>query len=359
MATVIKFCNVKITSLQKLELSQCSPNPALLAIEDVMGGPMKKRKVIAFVVGLFVTTVYLANASWIAGAPNGDMSLLAHRGVHQTYHREGLTNTTCTAERIDLPSHSFIENTIPSIRAAIEAGADIIEIDIKLTKDGEIVVFHDETLDCRTDGGGKTHHETLVYLKSLDIGYGYTADNGKTYPFRGQFIGSMPTLQEVLTIFPETMFMVNLKHSKASEGEIYRDYITAADVVRLGFVGTSRAMTPVKSAYPDMITQTRQNVKSCLKGYILRGWYGGMPKTCEDSFVPVPSNMRHFIWGWPHRFERRLHTVGSRSMLLGPYEGVGSVGLDEVKQLSVIPKDYKGIVFTNKIEVIGPELDAN
>jgi len=41
---------------------------------------------------------------------------------------------------------------------------------------------------------------------------------------------------------------------------------------------------------------------------------------------------------------------------LGPYEGVGSVGLDEIEHLRVIPKDYKGIVFTNKIEVIGPEL---
>ena len=46
-------------------------------------------------------------------------------------------------------------------------------------------------------------------------------------------------------------------------------------------------------------------------------------------------------------------------MLLGPYDGVGSVGLDELEQLSVIPKNYKGIVFTNKIEVIGPELVPN
>jgi len=93
-------------------------------------------------------------------------------------------------ERIDPPTHEFIENTIPSIQAAVEAGADIIELDIKLTTDGEIVVFHDETLDCRTDGTGKTHHQNLAYLRGLDIGYGYTSDGGKTYPFRGQFIVS-------------------------------------------------------------------------------------------------------------------------------------------------------------------------
>jgi len=320
---------------------------------------MKKRRIVAIGLGLFVAIVYLANASWIADVPKGEMSLLAHRGVHQTYHREGLTNTTCTAERIDPPAHAFIENTIPSIQAAIYAGADIIELDIKLTTDDEIVVFHDETLDCRTDGTGKTHHQSLAYLKSLDIGYGYTANDGETFPFRGQFLGAIPTLREVLMEFPDTYFMVNLKHGKASEGETYRDYITAADAARLGLVGSNRATAPVVKAYPDMILQTRQNVKSCLKGYALTGWFGGMPETCENTYVPVPSNLRHFVWGWPHRFEKRLHAVGSRSMLLAPYEGVGSVGLDELEQLSVIPKNYKGIVFTNKIEVVGPELAPN
>ena len=320
---------------------------------------MKKRKIIGLGFGAFIAGVYLANASWIAGMQGGEMSILAHRGVHQTYHRNGLTNKTCTAERIDPPTHEFIENTIPSIQAAVEAGADIIELDIKLTTDGEIVVFHDETLDCRTDGTGKTHHQNLAYLRGLDIGYGYTSDGGKTYSFRGQFIGTIPTLREVLTEFPETRFMVNLKHGKASEGETYRDYITAADAKRLELVGSNRAVAPVIAAYPDMIVQTRQNVKACLKGYALTGWYGGMPESCKNSYVPVPSNLRHFIWGWPHRFEKRLHAVGSRSMLLGPYDGVGSVGLDELEQLSVIPKNYKGIVFTNKIEVIGPELVPN
>jgi len=152
---------------------------------------------------------------------------------------------------------------------------------------------------------------------------------------------------------------LNLKHSKASEGEIYRDYLTAKDATRLGFVGTNRAMAPVKSAYPDMIIQTRQNVKACLKGYALMGWFGAMPEACYNNQVPVPSNYRHFVWGWPHRFEKRLNKVGSRSLLTGPYDGHGMVGLDEIEQLKVIPKNYKGIVFTNKIEVIGPELSAN
>ena len=320
---------------------------------------MRKRKIIGFGIGVFITGVYLVNTSWLAGVAESEMSILAHRGAHQTYHRKDLTNTTCTAERIDPPSHNFIENTLPSMQAAIEAGADIIELDIKLTTDDEIVVFHDATLECRTNGAGKTHDYRLSELRALDIGYGYTADGRTTYPFRGKFVGDMPTLDEVLTTFPETEFMVNLKHGKASEGERYRDFLTNYNASRLGLVGSNGAVAPIKAAYPDMIIQTRQNVKSCLKKYLLIGWYGGMPKACSKTYVPVPSNLRHFVWGWPHRFEKRLNAVGSRSMLLGPYDSTGTVGLDEVEQLSVIPKNYKGIVFTNKIEVVGPKLAAN
>lgn len=317
---------------------------------------MRKRKFALYGAGAFFAAIYGMNASWVAGPPDGEMSLMAHRGVHQTYHRAGLTNTTCTAVRIDKPAHSYIENTIPSMQAAIDAGADMIELDVKLTSDGEIVVFHDATLDCRTDGTGRTHKRSLAELKALDIGYGYTADGGETYPFRGQFIGEMPTFNEVLTAFPDTFFMVNLKHGKASEGQAYLDYVDDKHWPYLGLTASRKPAALIKAARPDMIIQSRQNIKVCLKGYALTGWFGNVPAACENTYVAVPSNFRHFIWGWPHRFEKRLRDVGSRSMLMGPYAGHGSVGLDTPEHLGVIPNDYKGIVFTNKIEVVGPLL---
>jgi glycerophosphoryl diester phosphodiesterase len=242
------------------------------------------------------------------------------------------------------------------MRAALEAGADMIELDVKLTTDGEFVVFHDATLECRTDGAGWTHKRDLAYLKSLDIGYGYTADGGKTYPFRGQYIGAIPTLEEVITAFPDTFFMVNLKHGKASEGQAYLEYIQNKGWHNLGLTASSKPAEVIRDARPEMIIQTRQNMKACLKGYVLTGWFGNMPKACENNYVAVPANFRPIIWGWPHRFEKRLHAVGSRSMLMGAYEGHGSLGIDTVEQMKVIPKNYKGIVFTNKIEVVGAEL---
>ncbi|WP_409974947.1 glycerophosphodiester phosphodiesterase family protein [Bacillus sp. Bva_UNVM-123] len=56
------------------------------------------------------------------------------------------------AEIIYPPEHPYLENTIPSMKAAFDHGADIVELDIQLTKDQILAVFHDYTLEYRTDG---------------------------------------------------------------------------------------------------------------------------------------------------------------------------------------------------------------
>ena len=170
---------------------------------------------IAFIIAAAV--IWLNNTSlWVAPAPKP--TLLAHRGLAQTYGTEGLTATTCTAARIFPPEHDFIENTLPSMRAAFAAGADIVELDIHPTTDGQFAVFHDWTLDCRTDGRGVTREHSLADLKKLDVGHGYTADGGKTWPFRGKGVGLMPSLDEVLAAFPDKRFLIHIKSNDPAEG---------------------------------------------------------------------------------------------------------------------------------------------
>ena len=85
---------------------------------------MKKR---TFALGVFAATllaIYLNHASCLAPQPEGGAKLYAHRGVHQPYERAGLTNETCTAARMLPPTHAFLENTIPSMAAAFDAGVD-------------------------------------------------------------------------------------------------------------------------------------------------------------------------------------------------------------------------------------------
>ncbi|MDD3904787.1 MAG: glycerophosphodiester phosphodiesterase family protein, partial [Sphaerochaeta sp.] len=62
----------------------------------------------------------------------------------------------------------YPENTLLSFRKAEEAGADGIELDVQLTKDGEVVVIHDEYVDRTTDGKGRVVDYTLESLQKLN-----------------------------------------------------------------------------------------------------------------------------------------------------------------------------------------------
>ena len=80
------------------------------------------------------------------------------------------------------------ENTISSFELAVTHQADAVELDAKLSKDGEVMVIHDPTLERTTNGSGKVNNHTLAELKALDAG---TKFNPK---YAGEKI---PTLEEV------------------------------------------------------------------------------------------------------------------------------------------------------------------
>ncbi|HEY9786881.1 MAG TPA: glycerophosphodiester phosphodiesterase [Candidatus Obscuribacterales bacterium] len=109
-------------------------------------------------------------------------------------------------------SASAPENTIPAFVRGIADGADIVEMDLHLTKDGVPVVCHDATVDRTTNGKGFINALTLGEIKKLDAGYRFTPDGGKTFPFRGQGI-TIPTLSEALTALPDQSVMIEVKVS--------------------------------------------------------------------------------------------------------------------------------------------------
>jgi len=64
------------------------------------------------------------------------------------------------------------ENTLRAVRRAIEIGADVVEVDVRVSKDGALVVIHDDTVDRTTSGRGKVRDMTAAELRSLDAGKG-------------------------------------------------------------------------------------------------------------------------------------------------------------------------------------------
>jgi glycerophosphoryl diester phosphodiesterase len=90
------------------------------------------------------------------------------------------------------------ENTLAAFRLAVAQGAPAIELDVKLTSDGEIVVFHDRTLERTTNGTGRLQDKTLAALKELDAG-SYFSPTFKEEP--------IPTLTEVFEAVGHKVFI--------------------------------------------------------------------------------------------------------------------------------------------------------
>lgn len=307
--------------------------------------------------------IWLWNTSLLAPAPDGTARLIAHRGVHQTFHRENLDNDTCTAERIYPPEHEFIENTLPSMKAAFAAGADIVELDVHPTTDGGFAVMHDWTIDCRTQGTGRTRDHDMAYLKTLDVGYGYTADGGATFPLRGKGVGMMPELREVLVAMPDERFIVNFKTNEEREGDMLAAVVAAHPEWKAALWGAYGGDAPTLRAQallPELAVWTRRGLMNCLTRYFAYGWTGIVPPACRDTKVMVPINAAPWLWGWPNRFLARMEGVGSEVILLGPYGAgdPGTAGIDDPALLANIPDGFGGYIWTNRIEVIGPAWKA-
>ena len=107
------------------------------------------------------------------------------------------------------------ENTLAAFQKSFELGVDVLELDVRGTVDGELVVIHDARVDRTTDKTGEIHQMTLADVKKLDAGYKWTPDSGQTFPFRGKNV-SIPTLREVLDAFPTMRFNIEPKQQTPS-----------------------------------------------------------------------------------------------------------------------------------------------
>ncbi|HVQ72045.1 MAG TPA: glycerophosphodiester phosphodiesterase family protein [Bradyrhizobium sp.] len=319
---------------------------------------MKKKLKYAAAAVVVFAAIYANNTNRLAAHREGVPVLLAHRGMAQRFDERELKNDTCTAARMLTPSHEYLENTIASMRAGFAAGADIVEFDVHPTTDGEFAVFHDWTLDCRTDGHGVTREHSMAYLKKLDIGHGYTADGGKTFPFRGKGIGLIPTLTEVLEAFPQARMLINVKSRDPSEGEKLAAELNKLPAERRAQImvyGGDEPIEVVRARMPDVRTISRAAIKSCLLGYIGYGWSGVVPTACRNAMVMLPINAAPWMWGWPDRFLNRMRAANSEVFVLGPYGGGEfSTGIDTPEQLARLPQNYSGGIWTNEIETIAP-----
>jgi glycerophosphoryl diester phosphodiesterase len=197
------------------------------------------------------------------------------------------------------------ENTLVAFEAGLGAGADGLELDVRLSLDGVAVLMHDPTLERTTDGTGPVDQRTAAELAALDAGYRFERDGA--YPFRGLGIG-VPLLRDVLRRHPEASLIVELKSPDPRLAGAVVDEIHAAGAVGRATVGSFQkgALDAVRALDPGIRTGAdTDDVRNGLDG--LRG------KPVFDAFqVPeVFAGMRVVT----PEFIARAHDVGVTVMV--------------------------------------------
>ena len=116
---------------------------------------------------------------------------------------------------IDILAHrgasgEYPQGTRLAFDKALEQGADELELDVHLSKDGYIIINHDADLKANAGVSDKIEDLTLVELKKLDAGHEFSLDNGNSYPFRNQGL-TLLTLNELFEYYPTAKFNIEIK----------------------------------------------------------------------------------------------------------------------------------------------------
>jgi glycerophosphoryl diester phosphodiesterase len=314
--------------------------------------PLKCVGAVAVTLSVFCATVWVVRKLTPLPPRPKRFEVIAHRGVFQNFSMEGVHSDTCTADRIYPPTHGYLENTIPSIEAAFHDGASMVELDIHPTTDNRLVVFHDWTLDCRTEGKGVTHEHTLAELKKLDVGYGYTADGGKTYPFRGKGMGLMPSLEEVLAAFPDKQLLINQKDNSRRTAALLGAQINslpAGQRNRILFFGNAAPYEQLHQVSPEVVRlfPSSGEMMLCGRRLLLRVGFGSLPEACRLPSIALPAKYLWLVPGWPNAFLQKTAAANV------PVYVIDLDTVEEAAKLANLP--INGIM-TNRIEIVGKAL---
>jgi glycerophosphoryl diester phosphodiesterase len=136
------------------------------------------------------------------------------------------------------------ENTLPAFQAAIDLGADGVELDVQYSSDGKLVIFHNPTLEATTDGEGRITSHTFDELRSLDAGS----------KFDSRFAGTrIPTLDEVLDLLKGKL-LVNVEIKSLDPGTVG----LGADIVRVVRAHGMADQVMLSSFNPFALRRARQ-----------------------------------------------------------------------------------------------------
>lgn len=198
------------------------------------------------------------------------------------------------------------ENTLEAFDHGLSFGADGLELDVHLSRDGIVVVHHDETLERTTNARGAVAALSADDLAQVDAGHWFTRD-GASYPFRGRGIG-VPRFRAVLDRYPHALLIVELKMPDAELARRTIDAIRDAGAIGRVVLGSFywRALDAARRYEPRIPTgAAREETRWALYRSRVR-WPLGRTKYREFQ-VPVKSGSTVIV---TPRFIQHAHRAG-------------------------------------------------
>jgi glycerophosphoryl diester phosphodiesterase len=240
--------------------------------------------------------------------------IVAYRGGGGTLvDSRKLKETGCTAKSIIKSDASSVENTLQAAASSVNAGADVIHLNVHRTLDDQLIVFHDWTLDCATNKSGPVHKANYSEIQAADAGFGYTADNDQSFPYRGRGF-SISRLDEFYSRFPKQTFWLNLKDNDERSFSILHAYLankTPDDHLKTTLITSRRGLNWFKNKNATIDVISVGSVKECGIDYLMLGWAGIVPESCKNTTLLIPPSKAKYFWGYPRRMASRLQSHGT------------------------------------------------
>jgi len=240
--------------------------------------------------------------------------LVAYRGGGQNIDYDNMDKSSCGAKNQSASKNPYIENTLQSIKYAVDSGFEIIHLNVHYTRDNKFAVFHDYKVNCATGGKGKVAKMTLDELVKLDVGYNSTSDQGKSYKFRDKGF-KVPSLSQVFMQFPNKKYWLNLKNPNKYSIPALNEFMHASNIKyknEVLYIGNTLMIDSFSNINPNAQVISFNSNKQCFIDYILYGWSEKFPDTCKNTTIIVPPDLGKLIWAWPNKFAALAQHNGSK-----------------------------------------------
>ncbi|MBF9015279.1 MULTISPECIES: glycerophosphodiester phosphodiesterase [unclassified Oceanispirochaeta] len=247
-------------------------------------------------------------------------------------------------------SQDFPENTEASFRSAYEMGVDVIETDVRLMKDGDVLIFHDPDLSRCTGDRRLISTLSLEDLKDIDMGFLFSKDQGRTFPHRDRGIRPL-LLKDALRLFPETRFNIDMKDPGRELAEKTAGVIKAAGAEKRVCIGSFHhsSIRAFREELPGTATSLCQ--REMIKVLLLyrSGWVPASVKSGQVRAVQIPEKAGPYrlirpsflSWCRKNKLAVQVWTINEEEKMRSLFsEGVDGIFSDIPQMLVKVCKDY-------------------